>query len=425
MITLQRPRASLIQIALGLAMVLVVAGCAQMRSEPTPTPEPVTLRFAFPQRTKEQKYWEAAQAFKAKYPNITVEVARTGDMVRRVMSGDVDVFEAEQFDFPVLLQRAAIRDLTPYLESESGFPASDYAPKLMDVFREQGRTWGLPANLDPIVLFYNKSLCDQRNAPYPQIGWDWQDFLATASALSDPDTLPQKYGFWPDPYGLGVWAFVYQGGGQVVDNLIQPTRATLDDPLVVRAVEWYASLANEHQVMPLISAMSTDMWRATWNAIDRQETGMWTVLLSERGGRNRQSTWPFEWGVVPLPRDQSRVTFVMATGYFVSARAAHPRESWLWLDFLATEADLDWDVPPRRSTAQSEAYRQRVGDQVYAVAQETMEYGMTLPAAVWLTQVPMQSMDLLDQILQGKIEAQEGLVEMQRQWDAAIRSMNE
>ena len=422
---MQRSRSNLVLALFGLAMTVVMAGCAQMRSEPTPTPEPVTLRFVFPQRTKEQKYWEAAQAFKAKYPNITVEVERTGGIVRRVRSGVVDVFEAEQFDFPVLLQRDSIRDLTPYLESESAFPLNDYAPKLLDVFREQGRTWGIPANLDPIVIFYNRDLCDQRNAPYPQVGWNWQDFLVTASALSDPNAVPPQYGFWPDPYGMGVWAFVYQGGGQLVDNLIQPTRATLDDPLVVRAVEWYASLANEHRVTPLISSMSEDLWRTTWNAIDRQQTGMWAVLLSERGGRNRQSTWPFEWGVVPMPQDKSRVTFVMATGYFITAQATHPRESWLWLEYLATEADLDWDVPPRRSTAQSDKYRQRVGDQVFAIAQETMEYGMTLPAAVWLTQVPMQSIGLVDDILQGKIEAQEGLAEMQKQWDAAIRSMNE
>ena len=405
-------------------LTLMAAGCAGMGSPPTPTSAPVTLRFVFPQRVREQKYWEAAQAFNAKYPHITVQVERAGNITQRVRSGGVDVFEVEQFDFPSLLQRGLIRDLTPYLESEKDFPLSDYTPAVLDIFRAQGRTWAIPANIDPMVVFYNKGLCDQAGVAYPRVGWDWGDFLMAATALTDLEQVPPRYGFRPDPYGLGVWAFVYQGGGQVVDNLIQPTRATLDDPLVVRAVEWYADLANRYQVMPATTVMSGDLWRETMNAIDRQQVGMWVLLLSERGGRNSSSTWAFDWGVTSLPQDQSRVTFMIATGYMVTAQTQHPKESWQWLSFLANEADLDWDVPPRRSAAQSDEYRRRVGDEIHAVAQETLEHGMTLPAAVWLTQIPMESMGLLDSILQGRLTAQEGLAEMQKQWDAAIRSLD-
>lgn len=419
---MRRARKAVFMILL-LAMLMGQAACGRLFGAPTPTPMPVTLRFVFSSSLKEEKYREAATAFHLKYPHITVEVERTNNVSRRVRSGGVDVFEAEQFDFPDLLRTNAIRDLTPILESALDFPLDDFYPRLLDVFRDQGRTYGIPANVDPFVLYYNKDLCDKMGVPYPQVGWDWDDFLATARGLSLPDQQPPQYGFIPDPFGLGVWAFVYQHGGQVVDNLVKPTRATLDDPRVVEAVKWYAALAREHRVMPVVTAANTSEWQQIYRSVWQGQVGMWMLLLSERGGQTQRQRWRFAWGVVPLPQDEARVTFITATGYFIAAGSANTREGWQWIEFLTKGADLTWDVPPRRSVAQSDGYRRRVGEEVFAIAQEAAEYGMTLPSAVWLTQIPADSVNFVDEILTGKKTAEEALRSVQEVWNKAISSL--
>jgi len=406
-----------------LVIALGVTGCARLWSAPTPTPEPVTLHFAFSQRAKTDTYQDAATAFNLKYPHVTVEIERVNNVSRRVSSGGIDVCEVEQFDFPGLLQKNAIRDLSPILDSAANFPLYDFYPRLLDIFQIEGHTWGIPANVDPIVLFYNKDLCDQMETPYPKAGWNWDDFLLTATSLSLPDE--KRYGFIPDPYGLGVWGFVYQHGGKLVDNLVHPTKATLDDPQVIEAVEWYVDLARKHQVMPELTAAAGDQWRSLFMSVWQGRVGMWMLLLSERGGRNQRRPWPFSWGVVPLPRDQDRVTFLVSSGYFITANSSSVKESWLWLKYLATEADLAWDVPPRRSVVESDAYRQRVGEEIFTIAQETSKYGMTLPSAVWLTQIPTESLNFVDDVMSGKKTAEETLREMQGVWDEAIRKMNE
>ena len=408
-----------------VATVLLVssAGCKDLIGKIMPTPEPVVLRFLFPQQSKEARYLQAAEAFHAKYPYITVQVERNGNIPRAINTGGVDVVEAEQFDYPVLLQREAIRELSTFLDINKDFPVDDFYPKLWEVYREQDRTWGIPANADPMVLFYNKDHLDRAQAAYPQAGWDWNDFLITAQKLSLDPLVGQK-AFLPDPYGIGMWAFIYQGGGQLVDDLEKPTRAMLDDEQVIRAVEWYVALANEHRVMPVITYSSGDTWNTVMNSVRWGQAGMWMLLLSERGGQNQREPWDYEWGVAPLPQDEARVTFMISSAYFMTADTAHPQESWLWLNYLATKADLDWDVPPRRSVAEDENYRKWVGEEMYAVIQETGEYGMTLPAAAWLTQVPLQSVGLIDAIMTGRKTAEEGLEEMQAQWDAAIQSLN-
>jgi len=385
---------------------------------------PITLRFVFSDRTKESKYQDAAKAFKLKYPRITVEVLRVNNVPRQLGIVSADVFEAEQFDFPTFVQRNAVWDLTPILESAVDFPVNDFYPRLLDLFRQGGKLWGIPANVDPWVLFYNKDLFANMNVPYPQPGWTWEDFLLTARGVSNPIENPPQYGFVPDPYGLGVWALIYQHGGRVVDNLVQPTKATLDDLRVVEAVQWYVDLATKHQVMPAVTSAADSQYQTTASAFLRGKAGMWMLPLSERGGLSGSRPWPFSWGVVPLPQDEERITFLMASGYFIAAGSSHPRESWLWIEYLTKEAVLDWDVPPRRAVAKSEAYRKRVGAEIFAVAQEAAEYGMTLPIAVWMVQIPGESMNFLADIMAGKKTAAEALREVQVQWDAAIQRMS-
>lgn len=414
-----------------LALLLVMIGCLVGASgcnkvfiEPTPTPPPVVVRFAFSNSAQEGRYQEAAKAFKLKNPNVTVEVVRTNNVSRSLSGGNVDVFEADQFDFASLLQRNAIRDLTPILQSAADFPISDYYPKLLEVYRQGGRTWGIPAAVDPIVIFYNKDLFKKMNVPAPKAGWNWQDFVMTASKLSLPNDEPPQYGFMGDQYGIGIWAFAYQHGATLVDNLLQPTKATLEEPAVVEAVQWYTDLALRHKVMPALTPADTFGWRNVSVLFLQGRVGMWLLPLSERGGVLTSSMWPFSWGVVPLPQDKERVAFLMSSGYFISSDTTHPRESWMWIEYLVKEVVPEWGVPPRRSIAESEAYRNRVGDEMYAVALEAAKYGMTLPSATWLTQIPAGSINLVGDIMSKKKTVGESLHEMQLQWDQAIRSLN-
>ena len=405
-------------------LLLGVLGCSRVFVEPTPTPPPVVLRFAFSNAMQESRYQDAAKAFKLKNPNITVEVVRTNNVSRSLSGGNIDVFEAEQFDFASLLQREAIRDLTPILQSAADFPINDYYPKLLEVYRQGGRTWGIPSAVDPIVIFYNKDLFQKMNVPAPKAGWNWQDFVLTASKLSLTSQDPPQYGFMGDQYGIGIWAFAYQHGAKLVDNLLQPTKATLDTPEVKEAVQWYVDLALRQKVMPALTPADTYGWRNVSVLFLQGKVGMWLLPLSERGGILTSSMWPFSWGVVPLPQERERIAFLLSSAYFISSGTTHPRESWMWIEYLVKEVAMESGVPPRRSIAESEAYRKRVGDEMYAVAQEAAKYGMTLPSAAWLTQIPAGSIGLIGDVMSQKKTVDEALYQMQQQWDQAIRSLN-
>ena len=79
----------------------------------------------------------------------------------------------------------------------------------------------VPAFIDNLAVVYNKKIFDDAGVPYPTDDWTWDDFLATAAELNDPDAGIVGFG-WP---GTGdedttwrIWPLVWQQGGDIVNE---------------------------------------------------------------------------------------------------------------------------------------------------------------------------------------------------------------
>jgi multiple sugar transport system substrate-binding protein len=231
-----------------------------------------------------------------------------------------------------------------------------------------------------MVMYYNRDLFDRYNVPYPQIDWTWDDFLNAALALRDPRA--NIFGYAPGqdaPLWLpGQELFdpliaIYQHGGRLVDDLQHPTRATFDDPLTIEAMEWYAGLFIQHDVAPTpLQARETFGAGGLIMAIDQGQVGMWSGMLSVRGGQSSATRWRMRWGMAPLPRDAQSATLALIEGYAISSKTPHPEACWKWIAFLSDQVPYR-QVPARRSLAASADYERLVGKEVAAVARATVK----------------------------------------------------
>ena len=111
--------------------------------------------------------------------------------------------------------------------------STDFYPQAMEPFRWQGALMCIPQNLSSLVVYYNRDLFDRAGVPRPTDDWTWDDFLHAARAL----TRDTKGSGRIDQYGLGTEVsifrlapFVWQNGGELVDDPQAPTRLTLDAP---------------------------------------------------------------------------------------------------------------------------------------------------------------------------------------------------
>jgi ABC-type glycerol-3-phosphate transport system substrate-binding protein len=362
-------------------LVVPLSGCGE-RTASTPetaTGESATITFACNQ-SDEAYYEEMVQKFNEQYPHITVELhPYQRDSEGQVTADDADVLISRERFLRNLYTQGDLMDLQPLIEGDQSLDLADFHPGAMALLSDQGSTWAIPAGLDMSVMYYNQNLFDQYKVPYPEIEWTLDDFLDAAVTLRDPDT--RIYGYTPmgnavNPAYGDASLFILQQGGQLFDDLLEPTRPTFDDPLVVEALEWYARLYHEYDVAltPEEARKHTGDWPnryAFHSNVYSGKIGMWILPFSERGGSYWPVEWVMQWGMVPLPQGSQSVTLLVAEGYAISSKTPHLEACQQWIAFLSKEMPYRL-IPARQSLLESTEYEQLVGSDFAAVVRASM-----------------------------------------------------
>ncbi|MDF1515969.1 MAG: extracellular solute-binding protein, partial [Anaerolineae bacterium] len=270
-----------------LGFLLVTAAC----SPALPTQEPVTISFVHPEDPS-GRYEMWVQQFQEMYPYITLDLKDTSQ-ISYDMRIKEDVFMASQFEMPQLLQQNAALTLSAYFDQDEDLQAEDFYPEAASIFTSQGKRWAVPFGINMLMLYYNKDLLDRYGAVYPDLGWTWGDFLDIALQVNDPFENIFAYAVHYENE-LSVYEpvlFIYQHGGRLFDNIQSPTDFTLDEPLNVEAMEFYASLIHTHNVAPTQQQVALMGRPYPWRSVLEQRVAMWALMLSDRGGVSWPRTW--------------------------------------------------------------------------------------------------------------------------------------
>jgi multiple sugar transport system substrate-binding protein len=297
-------------------------------------------------------YRELATRFQREQPGIAVEVRLVaggeGPPSLAGLAAGADCFQW----FPTLTEaadRAAILSLEPFLGAEVLFPTEDYWPGVWEPFVREGEVWGLPADVTLLVVEYNRDLFDAAGVASPAMDWTWDDFAARAAALTEGEGEARRYGFAAGTDDLVELVLLAERlGARLLAGGSDAPAFTLDDPATAEAVRRYAEFVASYGIQDEDSQM----------LIDADRVAMWTRSTAERALRAEGQDVSV--GVAPLPSGPGG-SYVEISGYFVSARAEHPQACWQWIAFLSGQPEIAWGLPARRSVAESERFRQRVG----------------------------------------------------------------
>ncbi len=342
-------------------------------TRPIPKPSPVQARSItfvpeiFPSPAIREKYGKLADLFQETHPHIHIRLGSisppsTPFSPIRLMAQESDCFSWNML--PGGTERQYILNVQPLLEADTAFPLDDFFPQVLDTARWEGDLWALPYAIAPPVIHYNKDLFDAAGVAYPQPDWTWDDFVATAVALTDGQGASKQYGFGVMQFEL-VRQFVQQQAGLLWDVTVVPPRPRLDDPAVVEATRRLADLVRVYKVMEPISPPNAETWFDQlwrWEAMKNAgRIAMWldysvpTVL-------NEADLPEFQTGMAPLPQGEgsleSRVYF-----FYISAEAEHPEDCWAWLEFLTGQALKPGAFPARRSLVESDLFREQVTEE--------------------------------------------------------------
>ncbi len=389
------------------------AGVRASPFPPLPTTAPVTVTFACYKGTF-QVYEPLAEEFTQAHPGITIQLksyeeildlqsdqpAEPGEDIRLLASA-ADTFTALTLEPWNGIAQGYMLNLDPLAKADPTFKADDFFPGLLERLTWREELWGLPDQVNLMLIAYNKDLFDQAGMSYPQIGWTWDDFLAKAQSLAGHRGV--KYAFLPTSPQFLV-SYIYGHGGSLADPFADPIRPTLDDPRVATALREFADLTLRHQVVADTSGME---FSTLFELPLEGHVAMW--MEPRRPDSLSKAAQEMRLGFVPFPEGKQPTDAVFLSCYYISGATAHPHESWEWIHFLTTRR-LRNELPARRSVFETSGFREQMGEENAAAYLYALEHAMPplRPFRLygWLSQA-------LRAVLRGEATAEAALAQAQ------------
>lgn len=289
-------------LALAAVTSMALAGCAGTDPEPTasgPTASATPLTAEDPNAPVELTWWTGqesdAQAildqkvadFTAQHPNVTIRsssgAATTDDLLQKLSAGfAAGTYPDISYAFGSWASELGASGKTLDISAEVADPAVKW-DEISEAARETaspgGRTIGIPALVDNLALFYNKTLFDRAGLPYPTEQMTWDEFRATAKKLSDPSR--NVFGTSFDVTGgegttWALWPQLWQNGGQI----LAPDEKTVafNSDAGVKAVQYWRDLAVEDRSVYLDQTAEKAIGLFASDNIGMLITGPWALF---------------------------------------------------------------------------------------------------------------------------------------------------
>jgi multiple sugar transport system substrate-binding protein len=320
-----------------------------------------------------------------------------------------DAFYMNAEVLPSFAYRGAFYDLTAIDKSDNA--TKDYWPELVEMSRYKGKLHGLPKDYSPYVIWVNKTRFKEAGVELPKPGWTWNDMMGMAEKLTKRDgNRITQYGLFGYGWNVSIW----QNGGDFFDK--DYTKATLDTPEAIEAIQWVADQNLKAKVAPI----ATDITSSGQNTYQWFGTGKMAMYFMGRWAVSQlRPLKDIEWDAYPLPKGKAEANVFLQSGPAVSAQTKAPEAAWefckVWTGPDGQQLNIDSgdSIPPLNSPAVREAYLGKTppskeGNQVFY---DAIKIGHPLPTTgtfSWLeiTQILNPELDL---VWQGKQTASEAI----------------
>lgn len=220
----------------------------------------IITHYHYPGHGIAQTEWlnEMAKVFNANHPDIEVQimVASSGGeyatkfSVMLAAGTPPDVTDFHPALGATFLINGAFTDLRPYLERDNiNLQRLTSASVVSMLTSNTGAIWGLPADIFPVVTFYNEEYFDRAGLPHPKdlgAAWNWDQAILSARKLtidSNGDGTPEQWGM--DRAWTRWYMWVHQTGAMLYDRVLEPTKSNWNDPRVAQGLKFPLTIMNE------------------------------------------------------------------------------------------------------------------------------------------------------------------------------------
>lgn len=321
--------------------------------------------------------------FNDDHPNIDVQMnvvvwaefyQKTPAAVRSGHGPDIGIMHVDQ-----LATAAAHKTIVPLdgMAEVIGVRDGDFAPAAWDAGVFLGKRYGIPLDVHPIAMYYNKAVLADAGLDPEAPPEDREQFLAALEELKAQGVR----GFWVSPFlftgGLTFQSLIGQFGGSLYNE--DGTRATFADEPGIETLQFMRSIIEEGYSAGNVGQDAEAIaFKNGQNAFIF--TGSWSI--NEYG-----STPGLEWGAAPLPVLGEEPAASAGSHQFVIMAQSSPNEDKLrasraFVDWMSRRS-LEWAqsgmVPARLEVVESQEFAELEAQQAFAAEIPYLVFGPSLP----------------------------------------------
>jgi multiple sugar transport system substrate-binding protein len=292
-------------------------------------------------------YWSSLRgtqavvdAFNATHTDIQVDLDMTpsgaagtnAKLTNATRAGNApDVATSDYISLPQFAIDGTMMDLTDRIDD--GF-RSQLVPQAWDQVTFDGRVYGVPIDIEPMVMFYRRDLFEQHGIAVPRT---WPEFEQAARDLkaANPDVRLTSFFTNSGPHLAG---YAQQAGGQWFSTAGGHWSLEFTDPGTLRVAEFWQRLVDEDLVQPV--PINSQQWQAGINSgtIATYLDGAWAAAALMRSNPDGAG----KWAVAPLPQwDPARPTVGVKGGsvFGITKDSEHPDEAMEFLRWMVTDPE--------------------------------------------------------------------------------------
>jgi multiple sugar transport system substrate-binding protein len=334
-----------------------------------------------------------------------------------------DVFAMDGPLYPDWAGRGVLLNLQPYVDKSPGLLDGLY-PNTLETYKRDDGFYGLPRDLQPIVLFYNKDMFDAAKLPYPTDKWTMDDLRKVAKQLTkdtNGDGKLDQWGFATDLWDMELfWSEAIWGyGGEILSPARDKT--LIADGKAHDAWKYIADMVLQDKSVPS-PAISAEYGNDPFGAGVAAMTtiGHWIVPTYAQA--------KFKWDVAAMPAGPSgRATSVNSAGFVISKDTKNPDAAWEFVKFAVGPAgqqrltELGFAVPILKSIAESPTFLKQSGASInQQVFLDALGYARAKPSFKGYDEWAAAVGDNLVPVWNGEKPLDEALDEIVPQADEAL-----
>ncbi|WP_053371863.1 ABC transporter substrate-binding protein [Paenibacillus sp. FJAT-27812] len=364
--------------SIALTAALALSGCSS--SDNGNSEKPITIT-QFTADSSDKAYVEdLVKDFEASHPNIKVKIVKAPydqyeSKLQSLIAAGTTPDVTSHFGtngFADYMDKEMIMDMTDLLK-EMNFNPADYglSDELMNIYKVEGKTYGLPVYSYTSLMLYNKDMFDKANLPYPPAdyedqSWTFDKMVEVAKKLTVTSNNPEEaqWGLdfnwgprdmYPTYFGGGVYppeTFTTGGG--------RPAKVDFSSPASINAYQRLSDLMYKDKVSidPINAKVLSGQGGNAFSTgkVAMSVGGAWILAGS--------NDYSFKVGVAAIPSaGNDKVRDVLYVDpLFILKDSKHPKEALEWIEYQLTKdvqekaVALSGGTPPSNSEAAGKFY---------------------------------------------------------------------